>query len=171
MDHNSIIDRKNFKVYKHSEDYPNAFICDKLIAPCVSILNKKGYKTKASCSGHYKLEYYEYFDCDLKFLDEYSKDERIIIKRIKDNGFDYIEEVDCTHIYILFDGIYHFDKLPDNFKCEDFESRSCVDCKVDYYDKFNNKRMRSKVEKELEEKCEVLRNWASNLPELKERND
>ena len=57
MDHNSIIDRETFEVYEHAEDYPKAFICDKRIAPSIALLNKKGYKTLASCSGHYRMEW------------------------------------------------------------------------------------------------------------------
>lgn len=59
------------------------FVCDKMIAPAVALLNKKGYKTFASCSGHYKIEFYEYFDEDIKNLEEYQNNERIIIKKIK----------------------------------------------------------------------------------------
>lgn len=53
MDKNSIIDRKSFNVCTHAEDHPEVFICDKAIAPVVALLNKKGYKTFSSCSGHY----------------------------------------------------------------------------------------------------------------------
>lgn len=166
MDHNSIINRTNYKVYKDSEDYPNAFICDKLIAPAVAILNKKGYKTKASCSGHYKVEFYEYFNCDISNYDEYSKDVRIIIKRVGDNSFDYWQEVDKTHIYILFDNVYTFDNLPDGFEYIDGD-KTCIDSSISYYDKHNNKRIRKDVECELEEKCKILKNWAEKLPENK----
>ena len=57
MDHNSIIDRETFEVYEHAEDYPKAFICDKRISKSVALLNKKGYETYASCSGHYFVNY------------------------------------------------------------------------------------------------------------------
>ena len=75
MDHNSIIDRETFEVFEHAENYPKAFICDKRIAPSVALLNKKGYKTIASCSGHYRLEWneqsktviYILFDKEYKF--------------------------------------------------------------------------------------------------------
>lgn len=75
MDHNSIIDRETFEVFEHAEDYPKAFICDKRIAPSIALLNKKGYKTIASCSGHYRLEWneqnktliYILFDKEYKF--------------------------------------------------------------------------------------------------------
>ena len=91
-------------------------MCDKPIAPVIALLNKKGYKTFASCSGHYRIEFYEYFDEDISKLKEYQNDERIIIKKVKDNSFDYWQEVDKTHIYILFDDKYEFDNLPSKFK-------------------------------------------------------
>ena len=82
MDKNSIIDKETFEVYTYAEDHPKVFVCDKMIAPAVALLNKKGYKTFASCSGHYKIEFYEYFDEDIKNLEEYQNNERIIIKKI-----------------------------------------------------------------------------------------
>ena len=112
MDHNSLIDKNTYDVYKHAEDCPLMFICDKNIASSVALLNKKGYKTYASCGGHYKLEFYEYYDCDISNYDEYSSDDRIIIKRVGNGTFDYWEEVDKTHIYILFDKKYSFANLP-----------------------------------------------------------
>ena len=73
MDKNSIIDKESFEVCTNAEDHPKVFVCDKLIAPTVALLNKKGYKTFASCSGHYKIEFYEYLNEDIKNLDEYQK--------------------------------------------------------------------------------------------------
>ncbi len=169
MDHNSIIDKTNYKVYKHAEDYSLAFICDKLIAPSVSLLNIKGYKTYASCSGHYKLEFYEYFDCDLSKLEEYSNDKRIIIKEVRDNSFDYWYEVDKTHIYILFSSIYKFDELPDGFEYINYDDKTCIDCTINYYD-LENKRIRRDVECEIEEKNNILKSWVDKLP-IYERND
>ena len=73
MDPYSIIDRNSYDIFKHSEDCSYAFICDKRIAEVVSILNKKGYYTFASCGGHYKIEFYEWLDEDLSNLEEYKK--------------------------------------------------------------------------------------------------
>ena len=69
MDKNSIIDKESFEVCTNAEDHPKVFVCDKLIAPAVALLNKKGYKTFASCSGHYKIEFYEYLNEDIKKLE------------------------------------------------------------------------------------------------------
>lgn len=86
MDKNSIIDKESFEVCTQAEDHPKVFVCDKLIAPAVALLNKKGYKTFAICSGHYKIEFYEYLNEDIKNLDEYQKYDDVIIKKVRDNS-------------------------------------------------------------------------------------
>lgn len=42
MDKNSIIYKESFEVCTQAEDHPKVFVCDKLIAPAVALLNKKG---------------------------------------------------------------------------------------------------------------------------------
>lgn len=159
--------KKTFEVCTHAEDHSDVFVCDKPIAPVIALLNKKGYKTFASCSGHYRIEFYEYFDEDISKLKEYQNDERIIIKKIKDCTFDYWQEVDKTHIYILFDNNYEFDNLPEGFKLTannglDYP-RTCIECEISYYDENNQHRKMNSVLKEIDDKCEKLRQWANNL--------
>ena len=51
------IDTKNHDLYYHiDDDRINAPLVeiDELIAPIISILNKKGYKTEYCCSGHFR---------------------------------------------------------------------------------------------------------------------
>ena len=103
-----------------------------------------------------------------KYLIEYSSDDRIIIKRVGNDTFDYWEEVDKTHIYILFDKKYAFDTLPDGFKYIDGD-RTCIDCCINYYKINNNKRIRSEVEHEIDAKSKILKDWVDSLPIYKER--
>lgn len=171
MDRNSIIDKETFEVCTHAEDHPKVFICDKPIAPVIALLNKKGYKTFASCSGHYRIEFYEYFDEDISKLKEYQNNERIIIKKIKDNNFDYWEEVDKTLLYILFDDKYEFDNIPNEFKLTinnglDYP-RTCIECEISFYDENNEHRKMIDVLKEIDNKCEILKQWAEELPIIK----
>ena len=50
----------SFKGFPHTEEL---FECDDLMAPILSELNKKGYKTKYSCNGHFsKLDKTAFFD-------------------------------------------------------------------------------------------------------------
>jgi len=170
MDHNSIIDKNTYEVTLHAEDNPNVFICDKMIATSIALLNKKGYKTYASCSGHYKLEFYEWFDEDISKLEEYQNDDRIIIKKIKENSFDYWSEVDSTLIYVLFARKYHFNNIPEGFYEDSLDDRTCINHKIYYYDKENNKKSREVVENEINNYCKKLEEWVKKLPEY-ERND
>ncbi len=171
MDHNSIIDRDTFEVTIHAEDHPKVFVCDKLIAQVIALLNKKGYKTVASCSGHYRIEFYEYLDEDIKYLDEYMHDDKIIIKKIKEKTFDYFQEIDRTHMYILFDRDYHFPTLPDDFTIIKSADRIMLDYTIYYYDENHNHKSISMVMREIENKCKLLEKWATNLPDINERND
>lgn len=169
MDDKSIILRDTYKVFKHEEDCPYAFICDKNIAPIIATLNKKGYTTYASCGGHYKKEFYEWFNEDKKNLEEYKKDSKVIITDIRENNFDYISIVDRTVIYILFNQKYEFSSLPEGFHYyeSDGDERTCIESYISYYE--NNKRKkRNIVEKEIEKNINKLNEWAKNLPNGKE---
>ena len=173
MDGNSIIDRDTFDVCMHAEDHPGVFICDKSIAPVIALLNKKGYKTFSSCSGHYKLEFYEYFDEDINNLEEYQKDERIIIKKVKSNSFDYWREVDKTHIYILFADEYKFDNLPSGFEIGINDGldylRTYIECEINYYNKNKEHKKRIDVLNEIDNKCNLLKEWVISLPDIKQK--
>ena len=168
MDKNSIIDKTTFEVYIHAEDHPKVFVCDKAIAPVIAILNKKGYKTFASCSGHYSIEYNEYYDEKISKLKEYQNDKRIIIKKIKDNSFDYWKEIDKTILYILFADKYEFDNLPSIFKLSINNGlnypRTYIECEISYYNKNNEHKKMIDVLNEIENKCELLKEWAEKLP-------
>lgn len=164
MDHNSIIDRNTFDICKHAEDHKDVFICDKEIAEAISLLNKKGYVTYASCSGHYKIEFYEWFDEDINKLDEYKNNPRIIIKNIKENSFDYWSEVDKTGIYVLFKKQYNFKNLPENFIETISNDRTCISSLIEYYDEFGKRKRKDIVEKEIQEKCNILKKWVEQLP-------
>jgi len=56
------IDKKNFDIFFHTNDIrieAPIFEVDELIAPIISLLNKKGYKTQYCCSGHYNESKFE----------------------------------------------------------------------------------------------------------------
>lgn len=166
MDQNSIIDRKTFEVCKYAEDYQDVFICDKPIADAVALLNKKGYKTIASCSGHYQVAFYEYYDEDLSLLEKFRNDDKVIIKKIKDNSFDYWTEIDSTHTYILFDKNYKFQTLPEGFEknIDVYNSRVSIEKKISYYDENNERKKRYDVCTQIDEIGYKLKIWAESLP-------
>ena len=165
MDKNSIIDKESFEVCTNAEDHPKVFVCDKLIAPAVALLNKKGYKTFASCSGHYKIEFYEYLNQDIKNLEEYQKYDDVIIKKVRDNSFDYWLEVSKTENYILFAKDYKFDTLPEEFKVE-YDPRTHIWSEISFYDENDEHRKRSDIQNEIEDKCNRLKEWAECLPNI-----
>ena len=166
MDHNSIIDRNTFEVTLHAEDHKDVFICDKEIANAVALLNKKGYKTIASCSGHYKIEFYEYLKEDISKLEEYKNNNRIIIKEIRENDFDYWQEVDKTIMYILFDKKYNFNNLPKGFELDNTREKTCVEYIINFYDENNKHRTIKDVTREIESKSKELEEWVKQLPRI-----
>lgn len=166
MDHNSIIDRNTFEVTLHAEDHKDVFICDKEIANAVALLNKKGYKTIASCSGHYKIEFYEYLKEDISKLEEYKNNNRIIIKEIRENDFDYWQEVDKTIMYILFDKKYNFNNLPKGFELDNTREKTCVEYIINFYDENNKHRTIKDVTREIESKSKELEEWVKLLPRI-----
>ena len=168
MDDKSIISKDTFEVFKHEEDCPYAFICDKRIAPVIALLNKKGYSTFASCGGHYKNEFYEWFNEDISNLQSLIEDTKVIITEVRDDSFDYITWVDKTLVYILFDKEYVFENLPEEFEIyENDDNRTCIQCFVSYYDENNKRKKRNIVEKELDEKINKLNEWVKELPNKK----
>ena len=102
MDQYSLIDRDTLEVFEHAEDHPKVFICDKRIANSIALLNKKGYKTLASCSGHYRVEW------------NGQKDTMTYILFDKDYGFKSIPEgftLTDTHSIESFTDIVNEGKL------------------------------------------------------------
>ena len=60
----SFIDSSTFEVYSEvttPKVEQRSFECDDLIAPIISLLNKKGYKTKFCCAGHPYSHYTEMY--------------------------------------------------------------------------------------------------------------
>lgn len=92
------IDKKEYNIYASFEDAKiesPVFEVDELIAPVISILNKKGYHTEYCCSGHMVGIYTNDYgipndDCYIKFKNYHD------FKVIPD-GFDY----DVGDIYTI----------------------------------------------------------------------
>ena len=169
MDHNSLIDRNTFKVYKHAEDCPEMFICDKMIAPAIAVLNKKGYKTFASCSGHYEITFYEYYDVDINLLDEIKNNNNVIIKEVREDSFDYWKEKEFTVMYVLLDNNYIFVDIPEGFEVTKMDdNRTQLEYIINYYDKNGKRRKRIDIENEIEKYSNILKEWANKLPERKD---
>lgn len=142
------IDKNTFEIVD------NVFEVDEQIADTISILNKKGYLTLYSCSGHVKdPRLYEKYpiekadDCCDSFIID---DKSILIPYLS------------TRIYILFDKEYSFKTLPKNFIIENLDCKSIIFKEIDFY--INNiKRKSNDIQKEINESNNDLLEWAQNL--------
>ena len=153
----AFIDSMTFDIYSEiesiSEIYSRSFQCDDLIAPIISVLNKKGYRTKACCSGHpyegrnfvysvsERLPYNETFSCveinegDLEgdypeFRDFMSK-----FYKAGKKVFRHLVKTTPYEAYILFDKKYFLEDvfLPIGWFVEDNAIRYTFDHKQDPY--------------------------------------
>lgn len=98
------IDTKNHDLYYHiDDDRINAPLVeiDELIAPIISILNKKGYKTEYCCSGHFDRS-----RTYIVFAEHYVN---IIVSNIPD-GFELIEGLEEDHL-CLGNKLYEYEEF------------------------------------------------------------
>ncbi len=173
------IDANTFEVISDE----NVIEVDPDIALAVSLLNKKGYFTKACCSGHAFDYTYTKQVCDISLLneDKIKEDypEYYIVDK-NENSFVFITPKLATRIYIKFIKDYHFESLPLGFMKEpsfddhlmdwsktNFDSISKV---IDYYEN-NKKRNPNDVQKDIEKYNNLLLEWVKELPDINERND
>lgn len=154
------------------------------IAEAISLLNKKGYKTKYCCSGHAnKHEYYSGIICDKSLIDEKKFKEDYIeyyIDEIDKNNFRLIYPKKFTGIYIMFVKDYNFNNLPVGFEkipiWDEKENKpsskifDTIEHIVNYYDK-GKLRNDNEVQKEINKYNELLLEWVRKLPDINERND
>lgn len=137
------INKKDFSIMSciNSLFEDEYFECDEIIAPAISLLNKKGYETTFCCSGH------PYAVIDSSLLSDpsliISEDIDIILvepssKLITDttnedekrNYSEYpyhaIYKTDyCDNFYISFKYIYDFSDLPKGIRFEKYDDNGC----------------------------------------------
>lgn len=110
---NKYISTDNYEIIEKN----NFFEVDEKIAETISILNKKGYITKYSCSGHLLTYSYKFKD-DISLINEAKKDNLIHIFNVNDKSFEYYRDVEITSVYVKFIKHYNFPNLPDGFEYE-----------------------------------------------------
>src|SRR5574344_734846 len=124
---NKYIDKDTYEVVD------NIFEVEEAIADTLSILNKKGYYTLYSCSGHVQ---------NPRIYEKY-----VLVP------FSY------TYIYILFDKHYHFNILPSKFH---YDSKNIISRKIFYYEK-GIKKKSANIQKEIDDANNELLEWAKKL--------
>ena len=165
MDGNVLIDKHTFEIYK---DHPDVFICDYKIAPALAILNQKGYKTLASCSGHEnRLRARVQENIDLDFLEETKKDSRFIITKINNNSFEAIAYDQFTSIYIMFENVKDLPNIPEGFTKDDKSIKHLVM----YYDNDGKRYSSEYIESEINKYNNKLIEWANKLPLIERKDD
>ena len=65
---------------------------------------------------------------------------------------------------MLFKKQYNFNELPDGFIEEISNDRTSLSCEINFYNETGNKKKRNIVEKEIKEKCNILKKWVEKLP-------
>lgn len=163
MKNDVIIDLDNYKVL----DDEKLIIVDSMIADTLLILNKKGYQTAYSCSGHIEVPRKElHKHCDLDFLEEAKNDNLFDIEEVREDSFDYWVEHNVTGIYVKFKKVYEFSDLPDGFELDE----DTISYEIQLFEN-GQRRKPSEVEKELNKYNEILKRWAEKLPNIEKRKD
>ena len=147
------IDKTTFDIVE------NVFDVDDDIANSISILNKKGYYTQYSCSGHVKdPRLYEKYIID-KNNQEICIDSYIVEENTKE--YTVLKPYTYTQIYIKFIEDYKFKNLPKEFSKED----RIIYKTIKFYND-QGKKKSSVIEREIKESNNHLFEWAQDLPNL-----
>ena len=172
----------------------NIFEVDEKIANTISLLNKKGYRTTFSCSGHneqfFRKEIIYKTNKGLKMIEDnlevpVDMDEINRLK-IEPYGVDIIEKEDKyviyyeiigTSTYVSFDKDYKFKTLPEKFeKSPSWDNKKNewsktvfdqISKEINYYNSNNERKTKEEIEKEVIENNKYLYEWAKTLPYLK----
>ena len=136
------------------------FEVDAMIAKTIQNLNKKGYVTEYSCSGHAK------------------KDDYVEVEDLEGNVIPDMYLTDYyNEIYIAFQKGTILPSLPDGFHLESSENHESIYCYIDCdedkknLDNIDGKRERLKIFKKLLRKNYELFMWARSLPDLRKNNE
>lgn len=151
----------NTKTFEIVDD---VFEVDNDIAEIISLLNKKGYYTRYSCSGHVKdPRIYEMY----KIKKDEEFDDKTIGYLVKDSkdGYEILMPYRYTSVYIMFDKKYEFDKLPNGFYIS-YDEVTTIYKDVMYY---NNgiKKKSNDIQIEIDKANNELLEWVKTLPMIK----
>ena len=160
------IDSRTFDIIEN----PTFFEVDCEIAEAISILNKKGYITTFSCSGHNKsgdltetikepIELYE------KWIERYGNDKNAHLIGRDNNYFYHKDEQEATNTYITFKEKYDFDFIPDGFEYSDYFEKYTIS-KMCLFFENGKRRLDNDIDEELKYNQQILLNWAKKLNKI-----
>lgn len=144
-------------------DSDNYILVDDDIAEAISILNKKGYHTLFSCSGHFDGRARVAIS-SIDKLDEIKKCDYYTIGHVFKDSFEFFFDYSFTGPYILFDQYYEFLTLPNNLNYENDDGKGYIGKVISFYDENGIPRERNSIEKEVREVQKSLLDWAKELP-------
>lgn len=157
---------------------PTKLEVDEEIADTLITLNKKGYKTLWSCSGHYS----EVFSKMLRSKDKVPSKEDFL-KYLEESNFKYLGEDEEDYIYeakpvagtpyIMFRPGIRLPFLPDNFYWEKDKNAIYYNKSIKFYDGFTNQESAKMpiegIEQEVLAASDELKQWAEKLPILQDQ--
>lgn len=155
----------NLETYEITENPENYIYADKDIVETIAVLNKKGYKTKACCSGHAKIRVTQWID-KKENLDKYYY--TIPTKQADPETakqgyvvFQYINPKIDT--YIMFDDEYQFPNLPKGFE----QNKNTIRKIMNVFDENNEAYEMIVLDEKIKKTNEELLEWAKELKEYK----
>lgn len=160
------INYKSFDIEDKSTELN--FEVDEMMAETISILNKKGYYTNASCAGHLEYDPIK-FNLPAKEFKEFEKEaSKSKYKILKQNDNEFLIEADVLgkNIYISFLNAKNITLIPKNPKYT--KTDKVMKYLLYLVDENDNYREKDDVLNEIKEVNLTLLNWAKDLPDLLE---
>ena len=180
----AFINMNDFSIVSNVEDktiLDQYFECDDLIAPAISLLNKKGYKTTFCCSGH------PFSNINVGLLEDEPKKEDFQeigdIIRIE-NTYEYLQKIKynddiektskeypycvisnnvfCDIMYVAFEEEYFFPDLPGNAYIDDGNI---------YWELDETAKEGFELVTKIYEMNKIFYEWVENLDDLTNKED
>ena len=164
----------NSKTFEIDND---TFEVDDEIAETIYILNKKGYHTTYSCSGHSEPQIQSIIYVPVETIEsfvEMNKDLKYYILGKQKLGvqdvYAIITGFDYTEVYISFDKEYEFSSIPHNFEYSTSGNHSTLSQIFNLFDESGEMFPEDEVNNKLKEANEELLNWAKSLEYFNNKN-